>query len=271
MIRLSTKIWLLTALTILVASATNGYDTMYSYPANPVPVPFDESADIFGKYTVTRLGSSSFNGNIDFQISKTEIRFKGCNTNWGALTYDSNTKVFKLSGFASTLMACSNDQDYLISQAVTAAKRVYKRSSGDVIFENAQGVETLILSAKVDVPYVPPVVTPPQVNNWSPLTIGKYTLVSGRSINADKNVQFEISQNEVRFKGCNTNWATYTYDSNSRTFNVGTFPNTLIFCQNDQDSLIRSALVSAVRAYIRNNQLIFEDSQWSEVLRLAIK
>lgn len=226
MIRLSTKFWLLAALTLLVVCATNGFDSGYTIPPSPVPLPVDESADIFGKYTVTRLGSNSFSGIIDFEISKNELRFKGCNTNWGTLTYDSKTKIFKVSGFFSTLIGCPDDQDYLFSQAITSAKRVYKRSNGDIIFENAQGFETLRLGPKVDVP----VVTPPQPVSGSPLTPGKYTLVSAKSFVADKNVQFEISQTEIRFRGCNTNWATYTYDSKSRSFNVGTFANTLIYC-----------------------------------------
>lgn len=135
---------------------------------DPIYVPVDVSANIFGTWFVSQASTGNINQAIEVTISNSEIRFRGCNSNWASFSYNANSKTFTVTDFASTLKFCENDPDSLISSAIRSAKRVYFKN-GQVIFETAQGVEVLILSATnpfpvpvepVQPPYVPPVVDP---------------------------------------------------------------------------------------------------------------
>jgi hypothetical protein len=102
--------------------------------AQPYQYVVDESSDIFGKFTVSSIGSVALNRNYDVEITLSSIIIRGCNTRQSAFGYNSDTKVCSIGQWSSTFAYCQNDQDSIVTDAFTTARRVYKRGNGLIIF-----------------------------------------------------------------------------------------------------------------------------------------
>jgi heat shock protein HslJ len=72
------------------------------------------------------------------KIDNPNINIKGCNRLWSTFIYDAVTKEIKFEQFAATRMACSIDQDSLITNALQSSRKVFKQGSS-IVFVNLRG------------------------------------------------------------------------------------------------------------------------------------
>lgn len=90
-----------------------------------VPLPYKDT-DITGNYVVSRIGSVRPIQTITVKLDNSSISIQGCNSLRSTYTYAVSTKSWKVNQFASTLRFCENDQDSLITQALSNARKVVK-------------------------------------------------------------------------------------------------------------------------------------------------
>lgn len=271
MIKLGTKLCLLLALLVLLATANNPY-------GGPVS---DESSDIFGRWFITQIPKTTLVRTYEVEISGKDIRIFGCNKLSGSFSYDAATKNFVTSGIvAITRIGCPDNQDNVVSAAINNSKRVFKRN-GFLIFEDAQGVETLRCETSKPIIVVPPIVVPPvkpPVITYPPRPSDRNGEIWGKFFAAqvaggvlNQVIKVEITKERIFIKGCNSLSSNgFTYNPNTFDIKVDSFISTLIFCTFDQDGLVSNAIDTAAKAYNKNGVIIFEDARGSEVLRLTV-
>lgn len=102
--------------------------------AQPYQYVVNESPDIFGKFTVSSIGSVTLNRNYDVEITSNSIIIRGCNTRESAFGYNSDTKVCSIGKWSTTFAYCLNDQDSIITDAFNTARRAYKAGDGLITF-----------------------------------------------------------------------------------------------------------------------------------------
>lgn len=197
-------------------------------------------SQIVGGYFVKSVVGANINKKISVTITKTGISFKGCNSVSGSLTFNDAKRTFVIGPLISTLIYCPDDQDSFVSEAIKSSVLAIWRGE-DLVFQNENEEDTVVFSTKS------------LYDSDAVQVFGDFFASYASTGNLLKSIQVSITSNKIVVKGCNTNTATFTYNSATKTFTVGPFGSTRIYCEGDQDSLVTSAISAAKYLYKKNN------------------
>lgn len=127
------------------------------------------------------------------------------------------------------MIYCANDQDKFVAEALQNSVLAIQRDEF-LVFQDSNQDETLAISAKS------------YYQSTKTQVFGDFYVNTLSTGILRKSIQISITTTKIVVKGCNVNTATFTYNSASTTFTVGVFASTRVFCPNDQDSLVTSAI-----------------------------